>query len=135
MKDKIFRMSASALDGNGGTHVVTLVGVYQKVKESIVKDQQVIDHHSKQFVISELGKRFKRIFKLGYAICHPEDEFKQEVGERIALRRIDKNELLGSLSTYDITMLCKDQCIAIMNNEMNHILKNIDHYIEKTRKQ
>ena len=67
---------------------------------------------------------------MGYAICHPDDEFNEEIGINLAKRRIETDPI-GTIESYNVTMLNDDQNEMMVLIELAHIIKNIDKYIGK----
>lgn len=131
MKQKFYSSYGEAIDKNGERHVVTVVGEFKRFKEKRVKDTTITLEDGKEAVVLEQISRKKRTFKMAYAICHPEDEFNQEIGEKIAKRRLKQGEIIGTVSTFDVTMLNDDQCELMVFGETCHIINQIDHYLEK----
>lgn len=127
MGKKIFSMYADAIDKNGEKHIVTVVGKYVKKNEFIsVAEQKTINGKDGLFVREE-KKRVRKLI-LAYSICHPTDTFNEEEGIRVALRRMREHPI-GTLTTEDKTMLCKDMCNILVFNELKHIINHIDNYI------
>ena len=129
MGKKIFSMYADAIDKNGEKHIVTVVGKYVKKNEFIsVAEQKTINGKDGLFVREE-KKRVRKLI-LAYSICHPTDTFNEAEGIRVALRRMREHPI-GTLTTEDKTMLCKDMCNILVFNELKHIINHIDDYIVK----
>lgn len=105
-----------ATDANGEKHMVTVVGRFKRYREKRQENQPF--------------RKIVRELTLGYSICHPDDEFNQEIGENIAKRRLVKQPI-GTVKSYDITMLDSITCDLLVKNELSHIVKNIDKYIKK----
>lgn len=126
---KIFSMWAEAFDVNGGKHIVTIVGEFTQKN---VPTTEVHRDTNGNVVATTLVESKKKERSLMYAcsICHPDDTFNEEVGKHVALRRVRKNPM-GGMTTDMITTLCEDQCKLILFGELQHVVNNIDHYIEK----
>lgn len=130
MKDKILKMISLAIDKDGNSHMVTLVGRYRKVKEYQSKETKIPQQNGLTKTVIEPIKKIKREFAMAYAICHPEDEFDANIGELVALRRIGDGKTIGTLVSYDVTMLNDKQCELLMTYEMARITENINNYIK-----
>lgn len=128
---KTFSMWAEATDENGAKHIVTMVGEFtQKKVEKPSVDEIIMDETHKKGVLITTNKVKERTLKYAFSICHPDDTFNEEMGKRIALRRLKKDPL-GVLKSENITCLCEDQCKLIVFGELQHVVKNIDHYLVK----
>ena len=130
MTDKIYTMTAPSIDKDGHTHMITLVGRYRKIREVHYVETNIKQQNGLTKKILEPEKMIKREFAMGYSICHPEDEYDKTLGESIGLRRIDRGETIGTLASYDVTMLNPNQCSEIINYEMLRIVDNIDDFIK-----
>lgn len=135
MKTKYFSMYANAVDAEGNNHVVTVVGelTIKGEKTSVTYDAPIELENGKTVSgnITIPFKKNTRTLKLGYSICHPNDEFSVEYGQHIATRRIKNGNYIGELTTTNVTMLNDDQCELNVFGELNYIVKNIDKYINK----
>jgi hypothetical protein len=132
MKEKVYSMHETAVDKDGLKHEVMIVGVYsqKKVKENVEKNA-LIQVSTDKYVDGKIcfsKPKIKRNLRYAYAICHADDKFNEEVGKKIALRRV-KNSPMGELETKYVTTLCKDQIKLILQGELQHIINNIDKYI------
>ena len=134
MSKKFYSMHGTAKDANGQPHVVTIVGMFESTKETLVKNEDVIvDVSPTKNVEGKLTYEVKKpIRKLTYAysICHPEDKFNEQTGIDIAKTRIHSNPM-GQLITPYVTCLCKDQIELILFGELKFILDNIDRFLDK----
>ena len=132
-KEKFYSAYAKAVSDNGDTHYVTVVGrLEQTKKEEVICEQTEVETKPYSFVDGVLTYSIKRLNKtltLGMSICHPTDTFDEEVGIRIAKRRIKKGEDIGRLETSDITMLTEDAIMGEILVKLSHITQNIDEYI------
>lgn len=136
MKVKYFNVYASCEDSEGGKHVVTVVGKFtQDRRREVVIDNVPVEVKDGSFVDGTLfyqsNKLLKRKLTLGMSICHPLDEFDEEVGIDIAKKRIERGEDLGSIETSDVTMLTEDAIMGELIVKLNHIVENIDDYVLK----
>lgn len=135
MKTKYFSMYGNAVDKNGLTHVVTILG-------ELTKTSEVNTHIEETKLVCEDGtptnkvatvitpyRQLKRTLKLSFSICNPEDTFNEEVGKTVAKRRIKHGDIIGSVTSNNITMLNDDQCNWILFGELKYITQNIDKYL------
>lgn len=132
-KEKFYSLWGKATDKNGQDHYVTVVGKFtqSKVTETIPTSMTVIDERRKQhegLLITDYKKKV-RSFTMAKAICDPRDTFSFEEGQRIAKKRIEEGEVIGTQTSEDITMLNDDQCQLLVFGEVNHIIQHIDEYI------
>ncbi len=134
MSRKIYSMYGTAVDKNGQSHVVTVVGEYTTKKEVELKTSdvnvEVTEDKFVQGIITLPRKQMIRTLRYAYSICNPEDEFNEQEGVRLATKRI-KNNPLGELTTKYVTSLCKDQIELILFGELKYIIENIDKFINK----
>lgn len=134
MSRKIYSMYGTAVDKNGQSHVVTVVGEYTTKKEVELKTSdvnvEVTEDKFVQGIMTLPRKQMIRTLRYAYAICNPEDEFNEQEGVRLATKRI-KNNPLGELTTKYVTSLCKDQIELILFGELKYIIENIDKFINK----
>ena len=136
MKVKYFSMYANCEDSKGEKHVVTVVGKFEQTRErQMVQEVVPVELKENSFVDGVLSypsnKLLKRTLTLGVSICHPMDEFDEEVGKRIAKSRIEKGQTLGSIETNSVTMLTEDAIMAEIYVKLAHISDNIDEYISE----
>ncbi len=135
MKTKYFSMYGNAVDKNGLTHVVTILG-------ELTKTSEVNTHIEETKLVCEDGtptnkvatvitpyRQLKRTLKLSFSICNPEDTFNEEVGKAVAKRRIKHGDIIGSVTSNNITMLNDDQCNWILFGELKYVTQNIDKYL------
>lgn len=136
MKQKFYSMWQKATDSNGNVHYVTVVGKFEQTRErQMVQEVVPVELKENSFVDGVLSypsnKLLKRTLTLGVSICHPMDEFDEEVGKRIAKSRIEKGQTLGSIETNSVTMLTEDAIMAEIYVKLAHISDNIDEYISE----
>ena len=72
-----------------------------------------------------------REFTMARAICDPRDHFDEEFGIDLAIKRLEDGEVIGTQTSFDVTMLNDDQCEALVDVEVRHICNKIDTYINK----
>lgn len=92
-----------------GDRVVTVVGIKKELKDNSQKPNR------------------KRQISFGHSICHPTDSFNEQEGYRLAYNRAKRTNKI--LSTNSWTMLQKDQCNMLVQNEAEYIANNIEKYI------
>lgn len=135
MGKKYYSMWAKAVDNQGETHIVTIVGELSKYTRLNTVTEQVdvmVSPNKTTNGLAIFDKAEKvRELKYSYAICHPHDVevFNEERGVELAKSRLNKP--LGLLTTTFKTTLCDDQVRIILMGELKHIVDNIDHFIEK----
>ena len=118
------------------THYVTVVGKLEQTRErQMVTEKVPVEVKEGSFVDGVLmypsNKLLSRKLTLGLSICHPLDEFDEEVGAEIAKKRIERGETLGSLETSNVTMLTEDAIMAELYVKLEHIIKSIEEYISE----
>ena len=123
-----------AVDKNGKEHKVIVYGMVEQTNgpKLHVDDVKLSNGIPGAFIEGNLvykRKTFKRRLAIGYAICHPEDEFNVFVGEKIAKRRCMKDPY-AEAETNSVTMFHREDLAAIVSSKLDHICKNIDKFIE-----
>ena len=133
MKQKIFHLWAKTKASDGKDHYVTVVGKLEQTrKKEEISDIVPVEFKPGHFVDGELKysiKKLNRKLTLGASICHPLDEFDEELGIKIAKARIEKGENLGVIETSDVTMLTEDAIMAELLVKLQHIISNIEEYL------
>lgn len=135
MQNKVYSLWGKAVDKDGVTHYVTVVGLYNQRKERTTEMMDGLvtcgDCNKEQEALMFVEKKTRmRTLALGASICHPSDEFNEAVGVSVAKSRA-KNNPIGVVKSEYVTMLNEDACTMLVFNELNHITKHIDEYIEK----
>jgi len=133
-KEKFYSLYGKAVDKNGQEHYVTVVGKMTQTKETETTPVDIRlfeDGTARQLegVVFEKKKVKTRTFEMAWAICDPRDKFDFNVGIELAKKRIERGQTIGTQTTHDVTMLNDDQCNMLVFVEVNHIVKNIDSYI------
>lgn len=131
MRTKYYSLFGEAIDSNGNSHIVTVVGEYTQFKEDFVEEMDVLTDEGVVCKTLIPMKKQKRELKLAYSICHPDDVFDKEEGIKVAKRRLKRGNTIGELSSYNCTMLNQDQCEILVLVEVGHIIKHIDTYIQR----
>lgn len=133
MRTKYYHVFGRVKDGDGQEHVVTVVGKFEQIrKPTEVVEKVDVEAPNGGFIEGELKynvKTLKRKLTLGVSICHPLDDFDEEIGVEIAKKRIENGQNVGSLETKDVTMLTEDAIIAELLTKLNWIIANIEDYI------
>lgn len=135
MKTKFYHLFADGVDSNGVKHTVMVVGKFTQsyVKSPVIENVKV-EVKPNSFVKGELNfkrKQLHRSLTVGVAICNPVDKFDEEIGIKLAKKRIEKGEDSGTVETNDVTMLTKDLILAELQCKLDFITKNIDKYISQ----
>lgn len=76
-------------------------------------------------------KQLKRKLTLGVSICHPLDDFDEEIGVEIAKKRIENRQDVGSIETSSVTMLTEDAILAELVTKLNYVLEHLEDYISE----
>lgn len=140
MAEKFYHICGRAYDDDGKMHIVTVVGRVEQGSEKVdVKldandipifvNKNGYDIQANDISINFKDKRFSRKLEIGVSICHPLDKFDEEIGVRIAKRRIKNGDIIGTLRTNDLSMLTQDGVYAELLVKLNHIKDNIEKYI------
>ena len=132
-KTKFSHVWGKAVDKDGNVHYVTIVGKLEQSHERVtVKEDAYVAYSEFKGVMGTLTyapKLLKRKLTLGMSICHPNDEFNEEIGVKMAKSKIKKGQTLGSLETNNVTMLTDDAILAELFVKLAHITSNIDNYL------
>lgn len=135
MKTKYYHVFGRVKDKEGQEHVVTVVGKFEQTRnQEEVKEVVDVETLPNIYVKGDLTykvKQLKRKLTLGVSICHPLDDFDEEVGVEIAKKRIENRQDVGSLETSNVTMLTEDAIIAELVTKLNWIMSNISDYISE----
>lgn len=136
MKQKFYSMYGTAIDRYGDEHIVTIVGefIQEKIDTCVAKEVNIEDEKKPNKVVKGVitypTREKVRTLTYAVSICHPDDEFDEELGVELAKRRINKKPL-GQLSTTLVTTLCEDQIKLILFGELNYVINNIDVFIRE----
>ena len=133
MKEKVYSLNGSAVDSEGRLHRITIAGLYtqetefeprQKIVQVPIDENKSVDG-----CLLFSRKQVKRKLRYGYAICHEDDVFNEEIGVKLALKRA-KTSPMGELETKYVTTLCQDQIKHILQGELKHLIDNVDKYMK-----
>ena len=120
---------------DGKEHVVTVVGKFeQERKWTEISEEVDVETIPNTFVKGDLTykvKQLNRKLTLGVSICHPLDDFDEEVGVEIAKKRIENRQDVGSIETSSVTMLTEDAIMAELLVKLNYIMEHIEEYLPK----
>lgn len=135
MKTKYYHVFGRIKDDNGQEHVVTVVGKFEQLREKKEFNEEVeVEVVPTKFVKGNLTynvKQLKRKLTLGMSICHPYDNFDEEVGVEIAKKRIENGYDLGTLETSNVTMLTEDAIMAELMAKLNYVMGHLEDYISE----
>lgn len=135
MKTKYYHVFGRIKDDNGQEHVVTVVGKFEQLREKKEFNEEVeVEVVPTKFVKGNLTynvKQLKRKLTLGVSICHPLDDFDEEVGVEIAKKRIESRQDVGSIETSSVTMLTEDAILAELVTKLNYVLEHLEDYISE----
>lgn len=130
-------MHRTCTDKSGDSHDVTVVGEFsqKRLNQYIEEDCTVMDNHRVLPATLLFSKKLMtRSLTMGMSICHPTDDFDEEIGITVARRRIKDGNDIGTLYTHDVTMLTKDQIMSHIKCKLDYICEHIDEYIERLQK-
>lgn len=132
---KFYHVYGKTKTDDGKEHVVTVVGKFEQTRnQEEVKEVVDVETLPNIYVKGDLTykvKQLKRKLTLGVSICHPLDDFDEEVGVEIAKKRIENRQDVGSLETSNVTMLTEDAIMAELVVKLNYILEHIEEYLPK----
>lgn len=131
MKPKFFTFSKAFNDSDGKMRIVTIVGKLEKIADSSTRSTETHPTPTTTVFTFEDKKDYLRKLTYAFSICHPDDfeNFNEEVGARIAKRRIERNPL-GEMWSKKITTLTKQQVEVILKGELDYIGENVDKFIQ-----
>lgn len=134
MRPKYYSFYGSAIDSRGNEHIVTVVGEYTQTKEEEIKSEivSVVNDNFQNVdgVLTYPQTKKHRTLTYSYSICHPDDNFNEELGVELAKKRL-RHRPLGKLETDMVTSLCKDQIKLILFGELHYIIENIEKFLPK----
>lgn len=132
---KFYHVYGKVKTDDGKEHVVTVVGKFEQLREKQEFNEEVdVEVVPTKFVKGNLSyevKQLKRKLTLGVSICHPLDDFDEEVGVEIAKKRIENRQDVGSIETSSVTMLTEDAIMAELLVKLNYIMEHIEDYISE----
>lgn len=132
-KVKYYTLNAQAFDSVGERHIVTIVGKLEKTKMSIPVATdfsiETVKGKVENCFLTSFETKMRKKLSLGVSICHPDDEYDEELGIELAKKRIDNGEDIGFLETECATMLTNDAIMAELLVKLSYITENIDKFI------
>lgn len=135
MRVNFYHVYGKVKTDDGKEHVVTVVGKFEQLREKQEFNEEVdVEVVPTKFVKGNLTynvKQLKRKLTLGVSICHPLDDFDEEVGVEIAKKRIENRQDVGSIETSSVTMLTEDAIMAELLVKLNYIMEHIEEYLPK----
>lgn len=121
---------------DGASHVVFVYG--EVSEDKIIRGFAPVTFTRKGRIIKSVGEpiianhEFRspvKTFNMGFAICNSSDTFNINTGIKVAKKRFAKSPM----TTQNGNFLTEDMLKAIVDNELNYILNNIDHFLDKTK--
>lgn len=133
-KAKLYHVWGKATDSNGDEHYVTIVGKFEQTRKRLSNSEEITipteyGKNVRGIIVYETPKILSRKLTLGVSICHPLDKFDENEGVKVAKRRIECGNEIGSIETHDVTMLTKDAILAELLVKLAHVTENIDEYL------
>jgi len=124
--EKLFYAVGNAVTDNGYGREIVIVGIRstRKVEKTFVSAFQI---SGQEVNISTNAISKETVFKLGHAICHPDDDFDVDRGLELAIRhaKSSKRELVAN----SYSLLGNDRCENIVKDEFSYISNNLKDYI------
>jgi hypothetical protein len=122
--EQVFLTSCSLVDGRN----IIVAGIRSTIKQ----EGYVGELTSNGKIVIEPKRQKLTGFKMGFAICCPDDPFNIDEGVKIALRRAKyaKREIVAN----SYSMLGNDRCFVLVNDEMEYIEKNLGKYLNLFKK-
>lgn len=133
MRTRFYDLHMECKDKNGERHVVTVVGklTQKNVRKPFEENTLLtIGEKTVNAKVSFSKRMMERELTIGASICHPKDEFNEEVGIKIAKSRIKSGNDCGSIYTNSPTMLTEDAIMAELLVKLSYICTNIDEFID-----
>jgi hypothetical protein len=123
--NNIYIMKKDLIDEEGKKHTLIVAGIYLLERE--VKD--VIIEKDNGMLITQEEVKIKTL-RIGHAIKHPSDEYNEEFGIRLAMKRaMSEKSRLGYIQTQDFRMLSDSMNEAIIINQVEFISEHIYKFI------
>ena len=131
-KVKYYHVYGKTTASDGKERVVTIVGKFEQTRKKREINEEVDVETNRGYVKGNLSyniKTLNRKLTLGLSICHPLDNFDEEVGVEIAKSRINKGINLGTIETNDVTMLTEYAIFAELMVKLNHVIDTVDDFL------
>ena len=133
MKTKFFHLYGNAVAADGKNHVVTVVGKFEQTRKPVEFTEIIPVEYKEGSSVNGTLKYSRKVLNrkltIGVSICHPSDDFDEEIGVEVAKSRIKHGLNLGVLETSSVTMLTEDAIMAELLIKLQHICDNIDEYL------
>ena len=139
MRTKNFKCIKKALH-NGKIYTVMVYGELTEVKEMTgfyavpVKfngktGKPICIDYDKRIITPSYNEYYgkTKFFNMGWSICADCDTFNEETGIKICKRRFNRSPI----STQNGRFLTNDMCQAIIDNEIEYIIKHIESFLPK----
>ena len=121
---------------NGASHIVLVYGEVSEDKfisgfapVTFTRKGRIIKSVGDPIIVNHEFRSPVKTFNMGFAICNSSDTFNINTGIKEAKKRFAQSPM----TTQNGNFLTEDMLKAIVDNELNYILNNIDHYLDKTK--
>lgn len=121
---------------NGASHIVLVYGEVSEDKfisgfapVTFTRKGRIIKSVGDPIIVNHEFRSPVKTFNMGFAICNSSDTFNINTGIKVAKKRFAKSPM----TTQNGNFLTEDMLKAIVDNELNYILNNIDHVLAKTK--
>lgn len=135
-KVKSYYHYESVTSGDGSSHTVLVYGEVSDDKfisgfapVTFTRKGRIIKSVGEPVIVNSEFRSPVKKFNMGFAICNSSDTFDVNTGIKVAKKRFAKSPM----TTQNSSFLTEDMLKAIVDNELNYILNNIDHFLAKTK--
>lgn len=135
-KVKSYYHYESVTSGDGSSHTVLVYGEVSEDKfisgfapVTFTRKGRIIKSVGEPVIVNSEFRSPVKKFNMGFAICNSSDTFDVNTGIKVAKKRFAKSPM----TTQNSSFLTEDMLKAIVDNELNYILNNIDHFLAKTK--
>lgn len=135
-KVKTYYHYSEVVSSDGNSHTVL---VYGEVSESslisgfapvtFTRKARIVRSVGEPIIVNSEFRSPVKSFNMGFAICNASDTFDVNTGIKVAKKRFAKSPM----TTQNGNFLTEDMLKAIVDNELNYILNNIDHFLSKAK--
>lgn len=133
---KIYYHYSEVVSSDGKHHTVL---VYGEVSENnlisgfapvtFTRKGRIVRSVGEPIIVNSEFRSPVKSFNMGFAICNASDTFDVNTGIKVAKKRFAKSPM----TTQNGNFLTEDMLKAIVDNELNYILNNIDHFLSKAK--
>ena len=133
---KTYYRYSEVVSSDGNSHTVL---VYGEVSESslisgfapvtFTRKGRIVRSVGEPIIVNNEFRSPVKSFNMGFAICNASDTFDVNTGIKVAKKRFAKSPM----TTQNGNFLTEDMLKAIVDNELNYILNNIDHFLSKAK--